>query len=123
MFQTHELRYLQKLSWIRGFLIKLAALRGSPRRIHRGSELPGQNIGRGNAVLLVVLEILRDKHSLRVDDVHTRMRDAIAERARLDYLVRRIFGSPGSDHLLMICMSTRKYKERSTFHQAENHVA
>jgi len=62
----------------------------SPRRIHRRSELPGQNIGGSNAVLVIIFEVLRHDPALGIDDVHTRIRDAVADGARLDAFIKDV---------------------------------
>jgi hypothetical protein len=69
---------------------EVSSLSDCPRLTWLRSELPGQNIGGGDAVLIIFFEVLGSDLAIRVDDVHTRIRDSVAERTRLNGLIQNV---------------------------------
>ena len=56
----------------------------------REPELPGQNVGGGDAVLVVILKVLGHDPSLRIDDIDARIRNAVGKRARIGRFVEDV---------------------------------
>jgi hypothetical protein len=63
------------------------------RRRDWGSELAGQNVGRGNAVFVVVFEVFGQDLALRIHNVNTWIWDAVSQGPRLGRLVQNIEGA------------------------------
>jgi len=65
----------------------------SLRRRDWGSELAGQNVGRGNAVFVVVFEVFGQDLALRIHNVNTWIGDAVSQGPRLGRLVQNVEGA------------------------------
>jgi hypothetical protein len=63
------------------------------RHIDWSPELPGQNIGSRDAVLVVIFEVLGQDPALRIDDVHTWIRNSIGRCAWLRFFIEDVIGA------------------------------